>query len=80
MPECAASPLAGMGSGGLFSVRSEAFFGSSPPEYTNDGYATDRRALPLRTRKAATGPRITASHPSHTTIDAMVTLLSVHYP
>lgn len=52
----------------------------APPEYTNDGYATDRRALPFRTRKAATGPRITASHPSHTTIDAMVTLLSVHYP
>ena len=50
------------------------------PEYANDGYATNSRALPFRTRKAATGPRITASHPSHTTIDAMPTLLSGHYP
>lgn len=50
------------------------------PEYANDGYAPNSRALPFHTRKAATGPRITASHPSHTTIDAMPTLLSGHYP
>ena len=50
------------------------------PEYANDGYAPNSRALLFRTRKAATGPRITASHPSHTTIDAMPTLLSGHYP
>ena len=50
------------------------------PEYANDGYAPNPHALPFRTRKAATGPQITASHPSHTTIDAMPTLLSGHYP
>ena len=50
------------------------------PEYANDGYAPNPRVLPFRTRKAATGPRITASHLSHTIIDAMPTLLSGHYP